>query len=82
MVLCMNKIDLIKDQVISEKQAKDLSTEIGLTLYKTSVKNNISVNEIFENLAIEYIKRGNHLRPPVIESIQDVQKENLNKKKR
>ncbi len=56
--LIQNKIDLIKDSQITDKEASDLAKQLGLNLFKVSVKDDISVNEVFENLAIDYFKQG------------------------
>ena len=57
-ILVMNKIDLIDQAVINEKQALELAEELKLNLYKVSVKENLMVKEVFENLVIEFFKRG------------------------
>jgi Ras-related protein Rab-23 len=58
-MLVMNKIDLIEDSVVSEKDAMALASELKLQLFKASVKDNVMINEIFENLAVEFFNKGN-----------------------
>lgn len=58
MVLVMNKVDLINDAVITEKQAIELSKSLKLKLFKTSVKDNMMINEVFETLAIDFFSKG------------------------
>lgn len=57
-ILIMNKVDLIDQAVVTEQQAMSLAAELELPIYKTSVKDNLMVNEVFENLAIEFFKKG------------------------
>jgi len=57
-VLVMNKIDMINEAVINDKEAMDLAVELKMSLVKVSVKDNIMVDETFENLAIEFFKKG------------------------
>jgi Ras-related protein Rab-23 len=58
MVLVMNKVDLVNDAVITEKQALDLAKTLKLKLFKTSVKDNMMINEVFETLAIDFFSKG------------------------
>jgi Ras-related protein Rab-23 len=58
-VLVMNKMDLIEDSVVTEKEAVALATELKLNLFKASVKDNLMISEIFEYLAIEFFNKGN-----------------------
>jgi Ras-related protein Rab-23 len=58
-VLIMNKIDLIHESMVTDKEAIDLAFELKVPLMKVSVKDNIMVNEVFDNLAIEFFKKGN-----------------------
>jgi Ras-related protein Rab-23 len=57
-LLVMNKIDLMDQSLVSEKEANDLASQIGLTLYKASVKDNTMIDEIFDNLAVEFFQKG------------------------
>ena len=57
-MLVMNKIDLIEEYVVSEKDAIALSGELKLNLFKASVKDNVMISEIFENLAVEFFNKG------------------------
>ena len=58
MLLVMNKVDLMDQAVMTEKQAIELANSLRLSLYKTSVKDNLMVNEVFENLAIDFFNKG------------------------
>jgi len=57
-VLIMNKIDMADEAVINDKDAMNLAVELKVSLIKVSVKDNVMVNEAFENLAIEFYKKG------------------------
>jgi len=59
--LIMNKIDLINQSVVSEQQCLAVAAELKLPLYKTSAKDNLLVNEVFDNLAVQFFKKGNNL---------------------
>ena len=56
--LIQNKIDLMNESKINEKEILEISKQLGLTLFKVSVKDDIMVNDVFENLAVEYFKKG------------------------
>jgi Ras-related protein Rab-23 len=58
MLLVQNKIDLTDQAVVTDKEARDLASELGLNLYRVSVKDNTMVSEVFENLAIDFFKKG------------------------
>jgi len=57
-LLLMNKMDLINESVVDEKMANNLAKEIGIKLFKVSVKDNLNINEVFEELAIQFFKQG------------------------
>lgn len=59
MILVMNKIDVTENVVVTEKEAQLLASELKLKLFKVSVKNSIMINEIFENLAVQFFSNGN-----------------------
>ena len=77
-ILVMNKIDLKEQAVISEKEANDLAIQLGLNLYKTSVKDNIMINDIFDNLATEFFNKGFHLKNNGLTDIEEVRDGGLN----
>jgi Ras-related protein Rab-23 len=58
MVLIMNKVDIMEQAVITERQASDLAAELKLPLHKVSVKDNLMVSEVFELLAVEFFNKG------------------------
>jgi small GTP-binding protein len=65
-ILCANKSDLVDDETVDEKVARDYAKEIGATFHTTSAKNNDGINDLFLNIAKKYtgdentkIKEGN-----------------------
>jgi Ras-related protein Rab-23 len=57
-LLVMNKIDLVDQALVDEKLVQNLAKDLRLQFLKVSVKENMMVNEVFENLAVEYFKKG------------------------
>ncbi|CAG0878974.1 unnamed protein product [Darwinula stevensoni] len=55
MVLVQNKIDLIDEAAILNEEAEALARELGLRLYRTSVKEDLNVEQVFSYLAALYI---------------------------
>lgn len=56
--IIQNKIDLIKDGKVTDNEAIETAKKLECTLFKTSVKDDIMVNEIFDKLAIDYFRKG------------------------
>jgi len=50
-VIVQNKVDQIESAVMTPKEAEDLSRKLGLKLYRTCVKENSNVDNVFEMLA-------------------------------
>jgi Ras-related protein Rab-23 len=57
-ILVMNKVDLMSQALVTEQQCYALASELNLPLFKVSVKENLNVSEVFENLAVEFFKKG------------------------
>jgi len=68
-VLVQNKIDLIDQSQITVQEVEDLARRLGIRLYRTSVKQNILVNDVFEYLAMQYLHRG---APKGAEAVPDI----------
>ena len=49
-VLMQNKMDLVDQSDVTTEEVDALAAEIGVKVYRTSVKNNMNVQEIFEYL--------------------------------
>ncbi|KAL8596159.1 Ras-related protein Rab-23 [Nucella lapillus] len=54
MVIVQNKIDLIDDAVIQPEEAEYLAKKLRLRFYRTSVKENLNVDEVFRYMAEKY----------------------------
>ena len=57
MVLVQNKIDLITAGRVSVYEVEKTALENGMKLYKTSVKEDLNVDLVFQQLAENYINR-------------------------
>eukprot|EP01135_Chromosphaera_perkinsii_P011123 Nk52_evm32s2340 gene=Nk52_evmTU32s2340 len=56
MVLVQNKIDLIDEAAFEQSEAEDLARELKLKLYRTSVSENMLVDEVFQYLSEKCLK--------------------------
>ncbi|XP_033737436.1 ras-related protein Rab-23-like [Pecten maximus] len=59
MVIIQNKIDLIDDTVVNDEEAEDLAKRLRLRFYRTSVKENLNVDEVFRYLSEKYLDQIN-----------------------
>ncbi|XP_064607013.1 ras-related protein Rab-23-like [Liolophura sinensis] len=59
MVIVQNKIDLIDDAVVTVEEAENLAKKLSLRFYRTSVKDNLNVDEVFRYLADRYLSQVN-----------------------
>jgi len=57
-VLVQNKMDLIDQAVMTPTEVDDLARRVGMRLYRTCVKDNVLVNDVFEYVAEQFIKSG------------------------
>merc|ERR1740123_1418923 len=57
MVLVQNKIDLITAAHVSGYEVDSVAAEAGMKLYRTSVKEDLNVDLVFQHLAENYIKK-------------------------
>lgn len=57
-VLVQNKIDLLSQAQVEASEVEDLARRMGIKLYRTCVKDNILVDDVFEYLAESFLKRG------------------------
>ncbi|KAE8603259.1 hypothetical protein XENTR_v10014278 [Xenopus tropicalis] len=56
-VLVQNKIDLLDETVIKNEEAEALAKRLKLRFYRTSVKEDLNVTEVFKYLADKYLQR-------------------------
>ncbi|WAR24349.1 RAB23-like protein [Mya arenaria] len=59
MVIVQNKIDLIDDALVQTEEAEALAKKLRLRFYRTSVKDNLNVEEVFRYLAEKYLQQLN-----------------------
>lgn len=57
-VLVQNKIDLLDQAVVTSAEVENLARRLGLKLYRVSVKDNVLVDDLFDDLSDSYLKRG------------------------
>lgn len=64
MLLVMNKIDLPENEKkVSDEEAVRLAAGVEMYLFRTSVKDNIKINEIFDTAAYEFFNKGINVKP-------------------
>ncbi|KAJ7326538.1 Ras- protein Rab-23 [Desmophyllum pertusum] len=56
MVLVQNKIDLIDQALVKVEEAEDLAKKLRLKFYRTSVKEDLNVNDVFMYLSESYLE--------------------------
>ncbi|KAL6090572.1 hypothetical protein STEG23_009421 [Scotinomys teguina] len=56
-VLVQNKIDLLDDSCIKNEEAEALAKRLKLRFYRTSVKEDLNVNEVFKYLAEKHLQK-------------------------
>ena len=56
--LVQTKVDLSEDVVVSEKEAEDLSAELGCCLFRVSAAKNINVDAPFKFVCSEFVRSG------------------------
>ncbi|CAE7558220.1 RAB23 [Symbiodinium natans] len=58
MVLVQNKVDLLDEAVVEAKEVETLAKKLRLKLYRTCVKDDLNVSEVFNHLGNEFVKNG------------------------
>mmetsp|Transcript_86639 Transcript_86639/g.230164 ORF Transcript_86639/g.230164 Transcript_86639/m.230164 type:complete len:247 (-) Transcript_86639:168-908(-) len=58
MVLVQNKVDLIDDAVMEAREVELKAQKLKLKLYRTCVKDDLNVSEVFSHLGSEFVKKG------------------------
>ncbi|XP_013789621.2 ras-related protein Rab-23-like [Limulus polyphemus] len=59
MALVQNKIDLVDEALVTREEADDLAKRLRLRFYRTSVKEDCNVSDVFQYLARKYIDQLN-----------------------
>jgi len=57
MVLVQNKIDLVDEAVVTPEEAEEMAKRLKLRFYRTSVKEDLNVNDVFKYLTDRYLTR-------------------------
>jgi len=57
LVLVQNKIDLLDQAVVNKEEAEELAKKLKLRFYRTSVKEDLNINEVFKYLAEKHMNR-------------------------
>ncbi|XP_071483759.1 ras-related protein Rab-23-like [Diadema antillarum] len=63
LVLVQNKIDLVEQAVLEPEEAEALAKRMKLRFYRTSVKENLNVEDVFRYLTEKYIERTRSAEP-------------------
>lgn len=58
MVLVQNKVDLLDQAVMSKDEVETIAKKLRLKLYRTCVKDDMNVSEVFTQLGGEFIRGG------------------------
>lgn len=51
--LVQNKVDLLDEAVVTPQEVEALARRLGVRLYRTCVKENLNVSDVFEYLAAQ-----------------------------
>lgn len=57
-VLVQNKIDLLDEAVVDQEEADELAKKLKLRFYRTSVKEDLNVNDVFKYLAEKHMLKS------------------------
>lgn len=58
MVLVQNKVDLMDEAVMEAREVEYLAKKLRLKLYRTCVKDDLNVSEVFQHLGGEFVRGG------------------------
>lgn len=58
-VLVQNKIDLVDQATVHREEAEDLAKRLKLRFYRTSVKEDLNVSDVFRHLSSKYLQQMN-----------------------
>ncbi|KAK2723905.1 hypothetical protein QYM36_002309 [Artemia franciscana] len=87
MVIVQNKIDLVDQAVVEANEVEAMARNLHCRLYRTSVKEDLNVNQVFEYLAEKYLTHLDAMMaeendlPPKSIMINDLTSAKSNKKK-
>jgi len=74
MVLVQNKVDLMDDAQMTTNEVEHMAKKLRLKLYRTCVKDNLNIEEVFQHLGEQFVFRGGEaaLPTPSVIPIQDM----------
>jgi len=74
MVLVQNKVDLMDSAAMEAREVEYLAKKLRLKLYRTCVKDDLNVSEVFQHLGAEFVSQGGEaaLGTTGITSIEDL----------
>lgn len=74
MVLVQNKVDMMDDAQMEARDVEHLAKKLRLKLYRTCVKDDLNIAEVFTHLGTEFIRAGGEaaLGAGAIPNIEDV----------
>jgi len=58
MVLVQNKVDLLDNAAMDPREVEFLASKLQLRLYRTCVKDDLNVSEVFQHLGTEFVNNG------------------------
>jgi len=76
-VLVQNKIDLLDRAQVTSQEVEDLARRLSIKLYRTCVKDNVLVDDVFDYLADSFIKQGGS-NAFWVEAVQQIGEINMN----
>lgn len=71
-VLVQNKIDLLDQAAVSSEEVEALARDMGVKLYRTCVKENILVDDVFQYVAEAFLKKGGEAGMDGVEAVQQI----------
>jgi len=73
-VLVQNKTDLIDQAKMNSQEVEDLARRLNMKLYRTCVKDNVLVDDVFDYVAESFLKKGGESNADSVPSIQSLGK--------
>ncbi|PFH33384.1 small rab-related GTPase [Besnoitia besnoiti] len=70
-VLVQNKIDLLDQAAVTPAEIEELRQQLNVRLFRTSVKENISIDDVFNYIGCAYLDPTQEEPEPVNDSAQD-----------
>lgn len=71
-VLVQNKIDLLDQAAVTSEEVEALAREMGVKLYRTCVKENILVDDVFHYVAEAFLKKGGEAGMEGVEAVAQI----------